>query len=52
MEFALSIEVSTNENGVFCYLGDDMGGSGIKVTAKTPEEAVEKLKDYILDYFN
>lgn len=52
MEFLLSLEVVVNEDGVTFYLGDYCDGSYIKVTAKTPEEAVDKLKPYILDYFN
>jgi hypothetical protein len=53
MEFALSLEFSTNEkNEITCWLGDDVGGSGIKVTASTPQEMVGKLNSYILDYFN
>ena len=40
------------ENGEYnIYLGDDQGGSGIKVTGKTPEDATREIAPYITDYF-
>lgn len=48
----LNVELYT-ENGMMCaYIGDDIGGSGIKVVGKTAEEVAENMKDYIIDYFN
>lgn len=41
------------ENGHYCaYIGDNNGGSGIKVNGETAEELAENLKPYIIDYFN
>lgn len=48
----LNIELYV-ENGIKCaYIGDDNGGSGIKVEGKTAEELAENLKPYIIEYFN
>ena len=47
----LNVELYT-ENGMMCaYIGDDMGGSGIKVVGETAEEVAENMKDYIINYF-
>ena len=41
-----------HENGQYgIYLGDEMGGSGIEVNARTPKEAVKRISPYIVDYF-
>lgn len=50
VEFALTIDCEISDEGIDCYMGDDIGGSGIKVKGKTPEEVAESLKSYILDY--
>lgn len=40
------------ENGSYCaYIGDNAGGSGIKVEGDTAEELADNMKSYILDYF-
>jgi hypothetical protein len=40
------------ESGCYCaYIGDDAGGSGIKVEGNTAEELADNMKSYILDYF-
>lgn len=47
----LNIELYT-ENGMFCaYIGDDNGGSGIKVVGDTAEELANNMKEYIVEYF-
>lgn len=50
VEFSLTIDCEISDEGIDCYMGDDIGGSGIKVKGKTPEEVAENLKSYILDY--
>ena len=50
VEFSLSIDCEISDEDISCYMGDDIGGSGIKVKGKTPEEVAENLKSYILDY--
>lgn len=40
------------ENGCYCaYIGDNAGGSGIKVVGDTAEELADNMKSYIMDYF-
>lgn len=47
----LTVELYT-ENGMKCaYIGDDIGGSGIKVVGETAEELADTMKPYIVDYF-
>lgn len=47
----INVELYT-ENGSYCaYIGDDAGGSGIKVEGDTAEELADNMKSYIMDYF-
>lgn len=47
----LELDLYIGKDGDYCaYLGSDCG-SGIEVWDKTAEGAVDKLKPYLLDYF-
>ena len=47
----LSLELYSNGDEFGIWLSDDMGGSGIKASGKTPEEAANNIVPYIADYF-
>lgn len=47
----ITLELYRNDNGFGIWLSDDCGGSGIEVTGNTPEDAANKIKPYIADYF-
>ena len=50
MSIKLEIELY-HENGLFCaYVGDDIGGSGIKVSGDSASDVVNELMPYIYDY--
>ena len=48
----VEIEISKTPvgKGFDIYMGDDWGGSGISVTGKTADEAIENLIPYLRDY--
>jgi hypothetical protein len=47
----LSLELYRDGNGFGIWLSDNLGGSGIKATGNTPEEAANNIASYIADYF-
>lgn len=47
----LSLTLYRDGDGFGIWLSDDMGGSGIEVEGKTPEEAANKITPYVTDYF-
>ncbi len=47
----LSLELYRNGDTFGIWLSDNMGGSGIEIEGKTPEEAANKIAPYISDYF-
>ena len=48
----ISMEIYRDGKGNYgVYFGED-GGSGINATGRTPEEAVEEAKEYMLDMFD
>ena len=48
------VEIEINKasvgKGFDLYMGDDCGGSGIEVSGKTADEAIENLIPYLRDY--
>ena len=47
----ITLELYKSDNGFGIWLSDDCGGSGIEVTGNTPEDAANKIKPYIVEYF-
>ena len=47
----LSVELYRDGENFCAWLGDDMGGSGIKAVGETPEKLADNLSPYIADYF-
>lgn len=47
----INVELYTENSSYCAYIGDDAGGSGIKVEGNTAEELADNMKSYIMDYF-
>lgn len=50
LDFNLHLNFRISDDETNIWLSDEQGGSGIEVTASTPEEAIEELKSYLLSY--
>ena len=50
LEFNLHLNFRISDDETNIWLSDEQGGSGIEVIASTPEEAIEQLKGYLLNY--
>lgn len=44
----LNFRISDDETNI--WLSDEEGGSGIEIIGTTPQEAIEKLKSYLINY--
>ncbi len=50
-EVRLSLELYKSNGKYGIYIADNQGGSGITVKEATPEEAVQRAGEYLVDYF-
>ncbi len=51
MESKITLELYRKDDKFYIHIGDEQGGSGIKVEGKSPEEVANNAASYIADYF-